>query len=153
MTIPPEMRDLAHRLLAFEAAADKTSEPAMSAPLRVYEKLRQSLCALAGVAAFQSIAFSALTQAKSEAPDLWAVRIAADGSLEGLGEFENQPDEFEPQPGSGKEQAGDGGIILIDHVLGLLLIFLGQAITINLLRNAWPGAFFDDRNAGNGRES
>ena len=153
MTTPPEMRDLAYRLLAFEATADKTSEPVESATLRVYEKLRQSLCALAGVAAFQSIAFRALTQAKSEAPGLWAVQIEADGSLQGLGEFGLQPDEFEPQLGSGKEQVSDGGLILIDHILDLLLIFLGEAITINLLRNAWPGASFDDRNAGNGRES
>jgi hypothetical protein len=148
-----EMRDLAHGLLALEAAADKTSEPVESATLRVYEKLRQSLCALAGVAAFQSIAFRALMQAKSEAPGLWAAQIASDGALEGLGEFEPQLNEFEPQLGSGKQQIGDGGVILIDHILGLLLIFLGETLTINLLRNAWPGASFDDRNAGNGRKS
>jgi len=153
MTIPPEKRNLTHRLLAFEAAADKTSEPVESVTLRVYEKLRVSLCALAGVAAFQSIAFRALTQAKSGAPGLWAVQIAADGSLQGLGEFDPQPDEFEPQLGSGKEQVADGGIILIDHILDLLLIFLGEALTINLLRNAWPGASFDDRNAESGRKS
>jgi hypothetical protein len=153
MTTSPKMRDLTHRLLAYEAGADKSSEPVESAALRVYEKLRQSLCALAGVAAFQSIAFRALTQAQSGAPGLWAVQITADGSLQGLGKHEPQPDDFEPQLGSGKEQVGDGGIILIDHILDLLLIFLGQAITINLLRNTWPGASFDDRNAGNGRES
>ena len=153
MTTSSKTRALAHRLLAYEAIADKNSEPVESATLRVYEKLRQSLSALAGVAAFQSIAFRALTQAKAEAPGLWAVQIAADGSLDGLGELEPQPDEFEPQLGSGKEQVDDGGVILIDHILGLLLIFLGQAITLNLLRNTWPGASFDDRNAGNGRES
>jgi hypothetical protein len=153
MTTSSKTRALAHRLLAYEAIADKNSEPVESATLRVYEKLHQSLCALAGVAAFQSIAFRALTQAKAEAPGLWAVQIAADGSLDGLGELEPQPDEFEPQLGSGKEQVDDGGVILIDHILGLLLIFLGQAITLNLLRNTWPGASFDDRNAGNGRES
>jgi hypothetical protein len=153
MSTSLKTRDLAHRLLAFEVAADGASEPLGSATIRVYEKLRQSLCALAGVAAFQSIAFRALTQAKSEAPGLWVAQIAEDGSLQGLGELEPQPDEFEPQLGSGKEQVGDGGVILIDHILGLLLIFLGQAITINLLRNAWPGASFDDRNAGNGREA
>jgi hypothetical protein len=147
------MRNLAYRLLAFEATADKTSEPVESATLRVYEKLRQSLCALAGVAAFQSIAFRALMQAKSEAPGLWAVQIEEDGSLQGLGEFGLQPDEFERQLGSGKEQVSDGGLILIDHILDLLLIFLGEAITINLLRNAWPGASFVDRNTENGRES
>ena len=153
MTTPPEMRNLAYRLLAFEAAVNETSEPVESATLRVYEKLRLSICALAGVAAFQSIAYRALTQAKSGAPGLWAAQITTDGSLQGLGEFDPQPDEFEPQLGSGKEQVADGGIILIDHILDLLLIFLGEAITINLLRNAWPGTSFDDRNAGNGRKS
>ena len=40
MTTPPKMRDLAHRLLTYEAGADKSSEPRESATLRVYEKLR-----------------------------------------------------------------------------------------------------------------
>jgi len=153
MIIPQKMRDLAHHLLALEAATDKTSESVESETFRVYEKLRQSICALAGVAAFQSIAFRALSQAKSEAPGLWAVQVAADGALEGLGDLEPQFDEFEPQRGSGKQQVGDGGILLIDHILDQLLVFLGEAITINLLRDAWPGASFDDRNAENGRKS
>jgi hypothetical protein len=55
-----------------------------SAALRVYEKLRQSLVAFAGTAGFQSLAFRALTLAKSEAPGLRAVQIAEDGSLHGL---------------------------------------------------------------------
>ena len=88
MTTPPEMRDLAHRLLAYEAVAGKTSEPMESATLRVYEKLRQSLGAFAGVAGFQSLASRALTLARSEAPSLSAVQVTADGSLQGLGEIE-----------------------------------------------------------------
>ena len=150
---PPEMRDLARRLLACEAGRGNASEPAESALLRVYEKLRQSLGAFAGVDGFQSLAFRALTQAKSEAPGLWAAQIAEDGSLQGLGEFKPQLVEFEPQPGSDKEQASEGGVILIARLLGLLLIFLGEALTLSLLRNAWPGATFDDRVAENGRKS
>ena len=73
MTTPPQMRDLANRLVAYEAAASKASEPVESATLRVYEKLRGRLSALAGVAGFQSLAFRALAQAKSDAPGLWAV--------------------------------------------------------------------------------
>ena len=96
---PPEMRDLARRLLACEAVAGKTSEPAESALIRVYEKLRQSLGTFAGVDGFQALAFRALTQAKSEAPGLWAVQVAADGSLQGLGELKPQQADFElPQP-------------------------------------------------------
>ena len=55
MRSAPGMRDLAHCLLAFEAGATKTSEPMESATLRVYEKLRQSLSAFAGVAAFEDL--------------------------------------------------------------------------------------------------
>ena len=151
MTTPREMRDLARCLLAYEAGASTTSEPVESATLRVYEKLRQSLSAFAGVAAFESLAFRALTQAKSEAPSLWAARVAADGSLQGLSEFEPQNDMDKEL--SGELYAGDGGIVLIARLLRLLLVFLGEALTLSLLRNAWPDATFDDRNSGNGRKA
>jgi hypothetical protein len=78
MMIPPEMRDLAQRLLAYEAVAGKTSKPAESATLRVYEKLRRPLCALTGVAGFWSLASRALALARAEAPKLSAVQVAAD---------------------------------------------------------------------------
>ena len=146
MTAFPQMRDLAHRLLAYEAGVGKTSEPMESPALRVYEKLRQSLSAFAGVAAFESLAFRALTQAKSETSALWAVQVAADGSLQGLGEIDTQT-------GMDKDRAGEEGIILIARLLGLLLIFLGEALTLSLLRNAWPGEAFDDRNSAYGRKS
>lgn len=153
MMTPLEMRDLARHLLACEAVADKTSEPAESALLRVYEKLHLSLGAFAGVDGFQSLAFRALTQAKSEAPSLWAVQLKADGTVQGLGEFKPQEMKFEPQLGSDKDQASEGGVIFIARLLGLLLMFLGEATTLSLLRDAWPGATFDDRSSENGRES
>jgi hypothetical protein len=145
------MRDLAHRLFAYEVVAGKTSEPVEFATLRVYEKLRQSLSAFAGVAAFESLAFRALTQAKSEVPSLWAVQVAEGGSLQGLGEFEPQIDMDKDL--SGEFPAGDGGIVLIARLLGLLLIFLGEALTLSLLRNEWPGEAFDDRNSIHGRKA
>ena len=147
------MRDLAQRLLEYEAFAAEASEPLGSPVLRVYEKLRQSLGEFVGVAGFQSLAFRALTQAKSEAPGLWAVQVAEDGSLQGLGEFRPQKVEFEPQRGSDKDQASEEGVILIARLLGLLLIFLGEASTLSLLRSAWPGATFDNHSSENGRES
>jgi hypothetical protein len=146
MTNPPEMRDLAHRLLTYEAVAGKTSESKDAAILRVYEKLRQSLVEFVGVAGFQSLASRALTLATPEAPSLSEARVTADGSLQGLGEIETQID-------IDKDRAGEGGIILIARLLGLLRVFLGEALTLSLLRNAWPGEAFDDRNAGNGRKA
>ena len=145
------MRDLAHRLLSYEAGVGKTSEPMESPTLRVYEKLRQSLSTFAGAAAFESLAFRALTQAKSEAPDLWPAEVAADGSLQGLGELKPQIDMDKDL--ADKFPGGDGGIVLIARLLGLLLMFLGEAITLRLLRNAWPGEAFDDRNSEHGRKA
>ena len=146
MTTPPEMRDLAHRLLTYEAAVDKTSEPLESETLRVYEKLRQSLGEFVGVAGFCSLASRALVLAKPEAPSLNAARISGDGALQGLSEIETQID-------MNKDPAGEGGIILAARLLGLLRIFLGEALTLSLLRNAWPDEAFDDRNSVQGRKA
>jgi len=146
MTAAPGMRDLAHRLLTYEADAHTTSEPLEPPALRVYEKLRQSLGEFVGVAGFQSLASRALTLARPDAPSLSAVRLTADGSLQGLSEIEAQFDIT-------KDQAGEGGLVLIARLLGLLRIFLGEALTLSLLRNAWPGEALDDRNSGNGRKA
>src|SRR6185503_5515083 len=92
MSTSLEMRDLAARLIAFELNAGESSEPIESAALRVYKKLRQSISAFAGAAAFQSLAFRALSQVQSEVPRLWAVQVAEDGSLEGLSDIRSQID-------------------------------------------------------------
>jgi hypothetical protein len=145
------MRALAHRLLAYEAAAGKASEPMESETFRVYEKLRESLGAFAGAAGFQSLASRALALARSEAPGLSAARVAADGSLQGLGEIETQINMDKDR--AGEYPVGGGGTILIAHLLGLLIMFLGETLTLSLLRGAWLGATFDHRSSGNGRES
>ena len=146
MTATPGMRDLAHSLFTYEAGAGKTSEPMESPTLRVYEKLRNSLGEFVGVTGFQLLASRALTLARPEAPGLSAVRVAADGSIQGLGEIETQ---FE----IGKNHAFEGGIILIARLLELLRMFLGEALTLSLLRNAWPGEAFDDCNSVHGRKA
>ena len=51
------------------------------------------------------------------------------------------------------DQAGEGGVILIARLLGLLLIFLGEALTLSLLQVTWPHAAFDDSNSENGRKA
>ena len=155
MTTLPEMRDLAHRLVACEAVATKTAEPRNSATLRVYEKLRDGLSEFAGVAGFESIASRALVLARTEAPSLNAVQVSSDGELHGfgrdLGEIENPIDIDKDRAGA--YSAGEGGMILITRLLGLLLIFLGEALTLSLLRVSWPAAALDDSNSENGRKA
>ena len=134
--IPPQTRDLVQRLIAYEAVASKNSEPTEFAAFRVCETLRQPLITLAGVASFRSLLSRALTLARAEAPSLSAVQVAADGSLEGLDELASQTD---------KEQARDGGAILIAQLIGLLLTFIGDGLTLRLVQDVWPEAAFDGR--------
>ena len=122
--LPPQTRDLAQRLLAYENAAGKTSEPTEFVAFRVCETLRRPLCALAGVAGFRSLLSRALTLAREEAPCLSAVQVAADGSLQGL-------DGLRPQVDA--NEAGEAGIILITQLLGLLVRVVGEALTLQLV--------------------
>ena len=131
-----ESRNLAQRLLAYEAVGDENSAPSESAASRVCAKLRGPLITLAGVAGFRSLLSRALTLARAEVPSLSAVQVAADGSLRGLDELVSQTD---------KEHARDGGAILIAQLVGLLLTFIGEGLTIRLVQDVWPEAAFDGR--------
>ena len=131
-----ESRNLAQRLLAYEAAGTEHSAASGSAASRVCAKLRGPLITLAGVAGFRSLLSRALTLARAEVPSLSAVQVAADGSLRGLDELVSQTD---------KEQARDGGAILIAQLVGLLLTFIGEGLTIRLVQDVWPEAAFDGR--------
>jgi hypothetical protein len=64
------------------------------------------------------------------------VQVAADGSLKGLNELE---------PQIRKEHARDEGAILIAQLIGLLLTFIGEGITLRLVEDLWPEAAFDSR--------
>ena len=122
--LPPQTRDLALRLLAYDDTAGKTSEPTEFAAFRVCAKLRRPLVTLAGVAGFRSLLSRALTLARAEAPSLSAVQIAPDGSLQGL-------DGLRPQVDA--DQAREAGIILITQLLGLLVRVVGEAMTLQLV--------------------
>ena len=132
-------RDLAQRLLAHEAAADKTSVSAESAALRVHEKLRRSLCVLAGVAGYRSLASRALTLAAVKAPSLRAMQVTADGSLQVHSEAESESD---------KGFAREDQIILLAELLGLLHAFIGEELTLRLLGEGWQNEIFENHDSG-----
>jgi hypothetical protein len=124
MMLPPQTRDLALRLLAYEDVAGKASKPTEFAALRVCDRLRQPVIALAGVSGFRSLLSRALTLARAEAPSLRAVQVAADGSLRGLDELNWEIN---------TEQVREAGIILITQLLGLLVRVIGEAVTLKLV--------------------
>ncbi|MDQ2974417.1 MAG: hypothetical protein M3R69_03275 [Acidobacteriota bacterium] len=133
-TTSPQIRELARRLLAFEAAHVNSSEGRVDVAVQVIQDLRARLIKLAGVDGFRSLLSRALTLAKAEAPSLNMVQVLADGSLEG---FEG----IEQNQGAGT--TGQAGIILVAHLLELLVTFIGEPLTLRLVRDKSPDASMD----------
>ena len=99
----------------------------MPAEFRVVEKLRHPLSRLAGVNGFRMLLVRALTLAKAQVPGLIAMQVKPDGSLEGFND-----------PGNRAEAAG-AGVMLTAELLGLLAAFVGEAFTLSLVLDVWPG--------------
>lgn len=131
--ITPELRTAAERLLTLEIAARKRTTSQVPAAERVSERLSNVLSTLLGGAGFRALLARAVTLAKIEAPELKAVRIEEDGSLGGLSLIDD-----------GKRPFADGEIILVAHILGLLVTFIGEALMLRLVNDTWPKASLDD---------
>ena len=117
-TASREARELAERLVAFEATSQEVSDEDRFARCRVCEKLRHPLSHLTGPAGFRSLFTRALTRAQSEAPILGGVRVTETGALEGLDR--------------------EAAVTLVAHLIELLTIFIGESLTLRLLHDVWP---------------
>jgi hypothetical protein len=125
----PKLKKIARRLLAHDEALGKPAGTKDSESFHVCEKLREPLSRLTGVGGFRSLLSRALALAGAEVPWLRALHIKADGSLEGLGQLETKLDS--------REVAG-GEVALVSQLLGLLITFIGPALTLQLLHDIWP---------------
>src|SRR6185437_1469933 len=132
----PRMRDLAEPLVAYETKANKSSRTKTLAAFLVGEKLRPDLAALMGNVGFRALLSRALALANAEVPWLRAVHVKADGSFEGLAELEAQVD---------PEEIFEGGIVLLAQLLGLLVAFIGEDLTLRLVREVWSKLSLDIR--------
>lgn len=143
MTNPatPAVRDLALWLLAQETVEGKPSEK-VNATFRICGKLRASITTLMGVAGYRSLISRALTLAKNETCSV-GVQVKEDGSLEWTEALEL------PQ---GMDEAPNGGAVLVTQLLGLLMTFIGQALTLRLVRELWPDAPFNHMNSETERQ-
>lgn len=134
------MLKLARRLLAGEAARAGWSHGDVEQAVRACENMRVPLTKLIGSAGFSSLLSRAVALAKRQAPWLEGLRVEADGSLAGLEEL--QPDSGAP------EAARHGGAILVAELLGLLVTFIGQPLTLGLVHEAWPDASLETMTPG-----
>ncbi len=85
MRASPAIYELAERLIAYEAALDRTLQLDFSETCHVCEKLRRSLSRLVGPEGYyRSLLARALMLAQRETPLLGPVKVKEDGSIEGL---------------------------------------------------------------------
>lgn len=119
------MRDLARRLLA---ASHSTSDTQVQDVEIVNEKLRLSLIQFAGTEGFAALLRRALVLASAEVPSLKNATVSADGRLQGL----------EPLATQAGTVAGAAAVAITAHLLGLLVTFIGEPLTLRLVREAWP---------------
>jgi len=125
----PRMRDIAERLIAYETTENESSGTKPAAGFPVCEKLRPPLATLMGSTGFRALLLRALARAEAEVPSLRAVQVDANGSLAGFDKLEMQavPDEF-----------AMARVVLVAQLLGLLAAFIGEDLTVRIVRDVWP---------------
>jgi len=143
-TASPAIRDLAGRLIALEAVRDESPGSPVGGAARVCDRLRVSLARLTGVAGFRSLMSRALALTKAEVPSLTTAQVRADGSLEGLDGTGHGPD---------TSVGSEAGVVVVAQLLGLLVTFIGEPLTLRLVRDAWPDVSIPVTDAQRGEQS
>jgi hypothetical protein len=137
---PPKSQEFAERLIAHEARVHPSAKGTPGAFL-VCTRLRPHLAVLVGSTGFDALLSRALALASAEVHWLGAVHVQADGTLEILA--------GRAAPADPEEMAEGGGALII-QLLGLLVAFIGEDLTMRLVDEAWPKLSRNDYNSGNG---
>jgi hypothetical protein len=135
------MRDLAGRLITLEATGSRSPGTTLPTAFLACEKLRQPLATLLGNVGFSALLSRALALATTEVKWLGVVHVDADGTLEGLAE---------PQARVSPAESARGDVVLLAQLLGLLATFIGEDLTLRLLREVWPHFDADGAELGKG---
>jgi len=122
----PKLRIYAERLIAFEMSRNASSKSKPTAAFVVIEKLSPHFGALMGAAGFRALISRALVLAGAEIAWLRELHVRGDGSFEGLNELEAQ---------ANSDEIAAGGVVLLAGLLGLLVTFIGEDLTLRLLGN------------------
>jgi hypothetical protein len=142
VTDSPAVRRLATQILALEAAELRCARDRPEVAARVSDKLRSSLSQFLGPVGYQSLLSRALALAKAQDPSLAGLRIAEDGSLRGFDALSSRPDlgsAGSKSTGAADEaDRGPAAGLLVTHLLGLLATFIGEPLTLQLVKRAWP---------------
>jgi hypothetical protein len=117
----------AKRLLAHEGDAGRSSEECAAAAWRVYEKLNARLVPLLGSAGVQALFIRSAKLAQSEFVSL--AEVATPDGMKKLGAGLQALDPAE---------ANEVAAILFGTFLELMTTFIGERLTVLILRSGWP---------------
>ncbi len=123
------MRAFAKRLMAYNSSGGASSAANSPAAVRVCDRLHQHLAMFMGNGGFRALLSRALTLASAEVPWLRDVRVDPDASLDGLEELGAR---------LGPDELLAGRVVLVAHLLALLIAFIGEDLTVRLVREVWP---------------
>jgi hypothetical protein len=121
--------------MAFHSQSETSAAVGDAALFTTIDTLRPHLSMLMGRGCFQALLARALVLASAELPWLTAVRVVADGELEG------------PATASNTQNAAnlsEGEVVLLAYLLSLLVAFIGMALTLRVINQIWPQLSFSD---------
>src|SRR6185437_15796686 len=94
-----------------------------------------------GTCRFSLTALSCSDPGKSGCSRSQRGRSRGDGSLKGLDELASQA----------QEETQEGGVVLLTQLIGLLLTFIGNDLTLRLVQDVWPEASFEGMSGKEGK--
>lgn len=131
------MRKLSLRLLAeSQTGSDKYVHEAII----MSEKLRTPLTRFAGSEGYASLLRRAIVLASAEEPSLQNITVSAEGRLEGF--------ELHPVDKGTAARRSEAAVAITAHLLGLLDTFIGEPLTLRLVREAWPDILLNEQHQG-----
>jgi hypothetical protein len=136
---------LARHVLTLESGHSDSAKSEIECGVRACEKLRISLTKLAGTSGFSMLLARALALAIKKDPSLIPLHLGIDGCLTGVDEVRRGL--------NGSHVEHHGGAIVLAELLGLLVSFIGESLTLTLVREAWPTASMDPTATDSTKES
>ena len=125
----PSLRHFAAQLIAQDAKSTNTPRPTQTASFPVIEKLRAPLTNLMGAAGFSALISRSLALAAAEIHSLRGVHLNTNAEWEGLAALEAQ---------LGVDGFFEARVVVLAQLLGLLVAFVGEALTLRLVAEIWP---------------
>ena len=111
------MKELAQTLIALEGTKDSGARAAF----RVIEKLRILIIRFSGADGFNALLRRAFALARQADPSLKNLTFKGDGSIVSIEAISTET-----------------SLALTAHLLDLMSMFIGQALTLTLLHDVWP---------------